>query len=532
MLVSSLIVKVIGAVYKIPLAGILTDRAYSDFNSAYLIYTFFLTISTTGLPVALSKMVSEALPLGRRNQVQRTLRAALAAFLVAGIVSFFCMSVLAAPLSKYVLQNEKAVYCVMALSPSVLCVCVIAAFRGYFQGHFNMTPTGTSQIIEAVVKMGVGLALASLFLKMNIQNPDIPDLGERMPAVGAILGVSVSSIAALIYLIFIYRRHSRRLPASTDTPDPIKSIFTHLMRLAIPITIGSAASSLISLIDNALVMSQLQKVYQTTYGLAADAALDAARTLNGIYGKCTSIYNLPASVISCITVCIIPAVSSALSRKDHREAKAVSESALRIGLLIAMPMGFGLFALGEPIMTLVIRNTDTSIAGPLLSILGLASIFVSTQLLCNSILQANGLVNLPILAVLAGGITKIVVNYILVGNPNIMIYGAPIGTLCSFLVIDALEIFFIRRAIHRPPNVLRAAIKPFISSLVMAGAVWSTYGLFSKLLHLSGNISTVFAIFIGVCVYFVLVLTLRAISAQDLSLMPKGDKIAKILKIQ
>lgn len=532
LLVSSLIVKVIGAIYKIPLAGILTDRAYSDFNSAYLIYTFFLTISTTGLPVALSKMVSEALPLGRRNQVQRTLRAALSAFLVAGIVSFLCMSVLAAPLSKYVLQNEKAVYCVMALSPSVLCVCVIAAFRGYFQGHFNMTPTGTSQIIEAVVKLVVGLALATLFLNLNVQSAEIPDLGERLPAVGAIIGVSVSSVAALIYLIFIYLRHSRRLPASTDRPDPMKEIFAHLMRLAIPITIGSAAGSLISLIDNALVMSQLQKVYQTAYGLGVDAALDAARTLNGIYSKCTSIYNLPASVVSCITVCIIPAVSSALSRKDHREAKAVSESALRIGLLIAMPMGFGLFALGEPIMALVIRNTDTSIAGPLLSLLGLASILVSTQLLCNAILQANGLVNLPILAVVAGGVTKIVVNYILVGNPDIMIYGAPVGTICSFLVIDGLEIFFIHRAIRRPPDILRSAVKPLIASVTMAAAVWAVYGLSANVLHISGNLSTVFAILVGVCVYFVLVLALRAISAQDLSLMPKGDKIAKILKIQ
>ena len=146
---TTLIVKLIGAIYKIPLANILTDPAYADFDSAYSVYGVFLTFSTAGLPVALSKLISESLALERRNQVRRTFRLAFAAFLALGLFSFFCMSVLAVPLSTYALKNPKAVYCVVALSPSVLCVCMVSAFRGYFQGHFNMTPTGVSQIIEA-----------------------------------------------------------------------------------------------------------------------------------------------------------------------------------------------------------------------------------------------------------------------------------------------------------------------------------------------------------------------------------------------
>ncbi|MDE6107356.1 MAG: polysaccharide biosynthesis protein [Oscillospiraceae bacterium] len=528
---TTLIVKVIGAVYKIPLGNILTDPAYADFDSAYSVYGVFLTFSTAGLPVALSKLISEALALDRRNQVKRTFRIAFSAFLVLGLFSFFCMSVLAGPLSTYALKNPKAVYCVIALSPSVLCVCIVSAFRGYFQGHFNMAPTGVSQIIEAIFKVVVGLPFAYALLKMNIEDPNVPDLGERLPAVGAIVGVSVGSIVALLYMIFVYLKHRQALPQGRDQTDSNRDILSTLLKLAVPITLTAATSSIVIFIDNAIVMERLQTVF-LSQGQLADAALDAARSLKGLYAKCTSIYNLPFAMMSPLAACIIPGVSAALARKNRKEAQKLSESALRIGLLVAMPMGMGIFALGEPIMAFLIRNTDSTVAGPLLSVLGIASIFVAIQLLFNSILQANGIVTLPVVAAILGGITKLVVNYVLVGNPNIMINGAPLGTLACFVLIDILELFVLRRAVRRPPSFLRAAGKPFIASVLMAGSAWGIYGLLAHRFQLGNSISTVLAVFAGVCVYAALVFALQAITAEDLSLMPKGDKIAKILKIQ
>ena len=182
-------------------------------------------------------------------------------------------------------------------------------------------------------------------------------------------------------------------------------------------------------------------------------------------------------------------------------------------------------------MGLLFPAIDVSIAGPLLSVLGLASIFVALQLLCNSILQANGMVNLPILAVVIGGVVKIGVNYTLVGNPDIRINGAPVGTLCCFIVISALEMFMIRRAIPAPPSFLRAFLKPFIPSALMALAARAVYGLLTGVLGFGSSLATLGGILVGVVVYLVLVLALRVISKDDLSLMPKGDKIAKILHI-
>lgn len=522
---SAIAVKLIGAVYRIPLGNILPDDVMGDYNSAYNIYNFFLTISTAGLPVALSKTISEANALGRREQVDKTFRVAFLTFLTMGLISFFCMTVLAAPLSQAVISNPKAVYCVMALAPSVLCVCVMSAFRGYFQGHFNMVPTGVSQVIEAFCKLVVGLALAVYFVVV-LKRP-------QFGSVGAIIGVSFGSVVALLYILFLFfrSRRGRDRAATREQTDSAGRIFSNLLRLAIPITLGSAATSLVTLIDTKLVMSQLQSVYQTVDGLGADAALDAARGLYGIYSKTMSIYNLPFSMMVPLTACIIPAVSAALAKHDRREAQKVSESALRIGLLLALPMGMGLFALGGPIMGLLFPAIDVDIAGPLLSVLGLASIFVALQLLCNSILQANGLVNLPILAVIIGGVVKISVNYVLVGNPDIRINGAPVGTLSCFIVIALLEIFLIRRAIPAPPSFLRALVKPFLASAVMAAAAWSVYGLLTRFLHFGNALATLGAIAIAVVVYAALVLLLRAISREDLALMPKGDKIAKILRI-
>ena len=542
--VSSILVKLIGAIYRIPLGNILPDEVMADYNSAYNIYNFILTISTTGLPVALSKTISETNALGRQNQMQRVFRVAFFTFLTMGLASFFCMAVLATPLSEVVLSNPKAVYCVLALAPSVLCVCVMSAFRGYFQGQFNMMPTGISQVIESLSKLIVGLGLAIYLVKIV----EKPELGS----VGAIIGVSVGSVVALLYILVLFFRSRRKTKVSgTDTPDSMGRILGSLLKLAIPITISSAASSLVTLMDNKLVMSQLRSIYETVDGMAADAALDAARGLYGIYSKTLSIYNLPFSMTVPLTACIIPPVSACLSTRDHLGAQRISESALRIGLLVALPMGMGLVALGGPIMGLLFPSIDVSVAGPLLSVLGVASVFVALQLLCNSILQANGMVNLPIVAVVIGGVVKLIVNYTLVGNPNIRINGAPVGTLCCFAVIALLEIFIIRRTVPAAPRFARALGKPLVASVAMAAAAWGSHGLLDKVLrsmdlfwkvseetgelyfsYMGSALATLGAIAIAVVIYLVLVLVLRVLSRDDLALMPKGEKIAKILHIK
>ncbi len=582
--VTTILVKIIGALYKIPLGVLLTDAAYGDFNAAYNIYNFFLTISTAGLPVALSKTVSEANTLGRRNQVGQVFRVAFCAFLVMGLVSFFCMSVLAQFVAGHIIENEKAVYCVMALSPAVLCTCCCSAFRGYAQGHMNMVPTGVSQIIEAASKLFIGLGLAMLVARLAIQPQEV---GEQMTAVGAIAGVSVGSVLSVAFLAFQHTRARRSQKGkSADVPDSSRTILTNLLKLAVPITLSSCTMSIVTLIDTKLVMSQLQTVFQGIqdglyqvagggflgiYDKAAalfagnvqaqlsavgesaiDPILDSARSLYGIYGKAMNIYNLPFSLMIPLTACIVPAVSACLARRDRKGARRIGESALRMAALIALPCGFGLLALGGPIMQLLyFGKVDPDVGGPLLCILGVASIFVCFQLIGTAILQAHGIVNLPIVTVVIGGVVKILVNYALVGRPDVMIFGAPVGTLCCFMAVSVLNLTIIKRIVPHPPRYLTVFVKPLIASALMAAAAWASHGFFDRALReldflwhsdavtgvpvfsrTGGAMSTCLAILVGVAVYLILVLVLRVLSREDLELMPKGEKIAKILRIK
>ncbi len=524
------IVKLIGALYKIPLANILGETGNGYFTTAYNIYNVFLTISTAGLPVALSKAVSEANALGRYNQVDRVFRVALATFLALGTMSTLIMFFGAGAITELI-GSTGAYASVRALAFSALFVCCMAAFRGYFQGHGNMAPTSMSQIIEAAIKLVLGLALAYMLAAQSVE----------LASAGAILGVTCGSFVALIFLLFTFSRQRERR-TSSDTPDPSRKIFLSLISVAIPITIGSSVTNIVYLIDNGLILNQLQNALGMTE--------DAANSLYGNYGAVSSLYQLPSALMIPFTASILPAVAAARSRRDQRGASRVSESAMRVGMLLALPAGFGLTALAYPITAMLYPGFDNDIAGGCLAWLGIASIFVCIMLLSNSILQAHGMVNLPVVIAAIGGAIKLVTNYVLVGIESINVVGAAIGTLVCFAVVAIMDLFVIHRIIPAPPRMDRIFVKPLIASALMALAAWACHGLLSKMLGMislfqavdeagvvvglsrMGNaVATLGGIGVGVVVYVVLIVVLRTISKDDLSLMPKGDKLARILRV-
>ena len=509
-----LLVKLLGAIYRIPLIRMLPNTSVAAYNGAYNIYSFFLNISTAGLPVALSKMVSEARTAGRYNQMGKIFRVALMSFFTMGIISFLGMSVFAQVCADVVLENSDAVYCVMALAPSVLCVCIIAAFRGYNQGRQNMVPSATSQIIEAAGKVIVGLALVFYFARVVGG-----ETGADKAAVGALVGVSVGSIIALLYMLLYQRRNGMGLESSADVADEAAVILKRLLALAIPITLGASSIGLVTLLDGKLTMMQLKELLGTE---------DAAKELFGLYQATMSVYNLPASLMIPITASVIPAVSAAVASRNRKQAGIVSESALRIGYLMAAPMGVGLFVLGGPICQ-VLLNRDAATTGPLLSVLGLASIFVCLYTLSTSILQSNGFVYLPVVSVIIGGVAKICSNLLLVGRPEINIYGAPVGTLICFLIATVLNLLFIKRAVPGAPKYGKVFPKVTAAVVIMGVGARAIYNILMWFLPMS--VSMLGAIAVAVVLYVILVVFLQIFTMQDMRLMPKGDKIAKILRI-
>ena len=524
-----LIVKLIGMFYKIPLINIIGEAGAADFNNAYNIYAVLLTVSTAGLPVAVSKLVSEANALNRRNQVRRTFRLALVLFLTLGLISFLVMFFRADALAG-MMNDSKAAAGIRALAPAVVCVGCLAALRGYSQGHSNMAPTSVSQIIEALCKLVVGLGLAFWLVKQG-KDPDVA-------AAGAITGVTVGTVVALIYMVLaFFLSRGREDTHGTDRPDSAGSILVNILKIAVPITLSSSMVGIVTVIDSSLVQGQLQS--------ALDLTEQASRTLYGNYSGALNIYNLPTSLMAAITASVIPAVSAALARRDRRGAARITGSALRITALLSFPMGVGLFVLGTPIIRLLFPKLNVAVAGPLLSTLGIATPFVCMVLVCNSVLQAHGFINLPVIVMVLGGIVKIVNNYNLVGA--IGIAGAPVGNILCFGLALVLDLVVITRVIPNRPRLLPIFAKPAIASAVMGGAAWAVYGLLSRILSSEqvdqagqtvravsrmGNALGIFlAIAVAGVVYLVLVVAIRAISKDDLALMPKGDKLARLLRL-
>ncbi len=534
-----IIVKLIGALYKIPLGNILSDAAFSDFNTAYNIYSLLIIISTGGLPVALSKMVSEANALNRGNQVKKVFSLSLAAFCILGTISFCVMAFFPNQLAD-AMNDSQAAYSILALAPAVFFICPMSAMRGYFQGHALMTPTAVSQIIEALCKLVVGLALASTFQKM------LND--EAMAAAGAILGVSVGCLLGAVYMYFCYRKHARAQPKSNDEPENSGAILATLAKLAVPITLSSSVIALTNILDTKILLGQLQDALGMTEELA--------RETKGVYDKAMTLYNLPASFMVPLTASVIPHVSAALKVKRRRQGAQISETALRTTALLAIPAGVGLFVLGEPIMRLLYASTDVELGGWMLSVLGAASIAVCFMLVCNSILQAYQMVTLPMVTTVIGSGLKLGVAYVLIGNPEIGIRGGAISTVVCFWLIALLDLFIVKRTLPRSLSLARVFVKPVAAAAAMGASAWGINGLVTKaLLALKifvtetgellpdgtaamglsrmGNALAVFgAIGIAVIIYFVLILVTRAISKEDLALIPKGDKIARILRVE
>ncbi|WP_295764961.1 polysaccharide biosynthesis protein [uncultured Oscillibacter sp.] len=524
------VVKAIGFFYKIPLNNILGEEGKTYFDSAYQIYNVLLSISTAGLPIALSKLVSEAQAKGRENEKRRLFSTAIWIFFALGLAGFAIMSLGTGWVAAR-LHNESAYWAIKALSPAVFCVCLLACMRGYTQGQGDMTPTAVSQVLEALCKLGIGLALAWYIFRAG--------MGQEFVAAGAILGVTIGTVLSMLFLIAYLLTH--RSPGERlDVPAGRAVLARRILAIGVPITLSNSAMSIINLVDTSIVMGRLQD------GLGLTE--ESAAALKGAYGYAMDMLNLPPAFVFPVTMSLIPVAAAALARKDHREVDRIVSSAFRLIAILALPCGVGLSVLSTPIMRLVLpaRPEAALAAGPHLRVLGLACIFVCLMNLTNAILQTYGKVHLPVLTVILGGLVKIVLNYLLVGEPEINIHGAPISTLCCYLVIAGLNLSLVWLYSPEKPRYLQIFFKPVLASALMGGGAWAVHGFVSRALsgaflgaatevraaYLTNAAATLCGILAGVAVYAVLVVVLRILRAEDLKTVPHGAKLAKLLHLR
>ena len=512
------VVKVIGAFYKIPLKMVIGDQGYGYFITAYDIYSVLLMISTAGLPVAMSRMISQASALGNYNQVRRVYKTSQAIFLGLGIVSTVLMVGFAQQLAAFQ-QQPNAATAIACLGPCALFMGIISTFRGFFQGQGDMRPTSVSQVLEAVFKLVVGLGAAFAIMYYTKSIP--------LSAAGAILGVTVSCAISVLYLFGKYRPAARELPRTQDTPMSYGVTAKSLLAIAVPITIGSAGLQLLTVVEQNLYMGQLL----TANGLSQDAA----DTMKGIYSMTMTIFNMPCAFIVPISISVIPAITSHLTLQNNRGVRETEESAARITGLISLPCSVGLCILARPVMALLggYSGEKLDLAAKLMAVLGACIFLYAIIQYTNSLMQAHGYAYIPVVNMLLAGVAKLAVVYILVGNPNIGILGAPLGALLCYAAIAVMNLAAIAKAVPQKPQLLRNLLRPLLPAALMGAAVYASYWVLTQLLgqDVSRVILCGLPIAVGVVVYCGAAVLCKSITAADCQLLPKGEKIAKLLRL-
>ncbi len=509
-----LLIKLLGALYKIPLDRmILGTKGMGIYNAAYYIYNWLFVVSTAGLPVAISKMVSASDALGKHRETERILSVAVWFMFFVGLcgaAALFFGADFFAKLLNADAEGMNVSVAIRALSPSIFFVALMSAYRGYTQGCGAMVPTAVSEIAESVGKLGIGLVLAAWLVQGSLANG----------AAGAIGGVSCGAALGFLSILLTSRKNRKRNKALAEkdagVPRPRKAIFKELFKTAIPITLGASVFTLTSLIDTAMIFHLLESIGYSE---------EVYYSLSGHLGRAVTMFNLPPTLIAALAVSLVPALSSALALKDRKTATATATSALRITVLISVPCAIGLSVLAAPILSFVYDDASHAF---LLTVMGLAVAFVTMVQVSNAVLQAYGYVWKPVLFMGFGAIVKVVVNYVLVRQPHINIYGAPVGTLLCYAVVMTLNLI----AIHRRAQVRYAAsaflVKPLFSGAVMGACAYGAHGLLSRVWP--GSMALLLAIGVGAVVYFALMLLLRGILKEDVLLLPKGDKIFGLLK--
>ncbi len=513
---ANIIVKIIGFAYKIPLLGILGENGMAYYNAAYQIYTWFYTLSTAGLPLAVAKLVAWSRSEGKPTQSKKTLKVAFLIFGLVGVLGSGAMYIFAKPLSQ--LQNNPEAYAsITMLAPTLFFICLTSALRGYFQGYEKMMPTAISEVIEAASKLTLGIVLA-LYAKDR-------GLPLTYQAAYAIFGVSMGAVLSTLYL-FITKKFFRADKTDVvDTHDKsigsYKSIAKSLLNIAIPISLSSSVMSIASLIDSFVMIGALKSI-----GLQHTVA-------EGIFGnyttQCVTMYNLPTVLVLPIAVGIVPFLTEKLQKNDKDGFRSIAASAMKVTNLIAFPCAFGLSALAHPILSMIFDN-DTDRIAPMLSVLSIAVMFVGVVTVTNVILQTHNKQYLTLVSIACGCICKLACSLVLTGfggRETLGVLGTPTSTVICYFTAALMNCIFVVKYTGVSPKFRVVFFGPAISALLCSLAAGGSYRILESIL--GATLATFSAIICAVVVYVLAIFIFGVITKEDIELLPKGKKLASVL---
>ncbi len=524
--VAGIVVKVMGAFFRLPLVNWIGDTGMANYSPAYYIYAFLIILATSGLPVAISKMVSESIAIGNHYQAHRVFKLSTTLMCVMGFV-FFILLFCFAPQIASLMNNPDAALGMRVIAPALLLVPIMAAFRGYFQGMQNMKPTAISQVIEQLFRVCLGLGAAYyLFFKVSGEFLGESDKYVR-GAAGANFGATAGSIGGFLMILFIYalaRKSILRRVKRTSKMGSASSkrILKRVLVIAVPITIGAAIMPILNLIDSALVMNRLTA--------AAGFSQSEAQSLYGqLSGFVSSLINIPQVLTQSVAVSLVPIIAASNKTGDFEKLNDNVSLGIRMSVIIGYPCAVGLMVLAKPILLLLYPSQAESAANAasILVIMAFGLIFLSITQTLTGVLQGVDKQMVPVKNLLIGMAFKIVITWILVGIPSINVNGAAVGTVVAYIVAISLNMRAVKKYTGVKVDNNLTFVRPLISSAVMGVFAFGAYKLFMLAGH--NSIATLLSVAVGGAVYVVMVFLTKSITKDELLVLPKGDKIAKLV---
>lgn len=564
MTIGMFIVKLAGAAFKIPLSYILGGVGFGYFTTAYNMYSPIHALATAGLPIAISRMVSGYMTQGRYKDVKLMHKISIPLFMATGLFgsllmifgSFYYVRLVNAPGSLYSL---------LALAPTIFFSCLISIYKGYYEGLRNMVPTAVSEIIEAFGKVIFGISLSWLtvsygmseFQKFGTVFGTAYETREAaklaiLPWVSAaaVVGITLGSVAGYLYMLIKFKIRGDGITPEElkEAPDPypVRKIMRMLLSISIPVALGAIIMNVASAIDSTLIQKRLSDIMSSTpeallkvYGsLIPEQNIKAGKVhvfLLGCFGYMNTVVMVLPTITQGFAISALPNVTSAWVSGVKEKIKSSIETVLKVTSIVSLPIGIGMSVLSFPIMDLIYNTfgknksaEEVVISSHIMSIYALGIIFVAIGTPICSTLQAVGRADIPLKALAAGVVMKIVLNYILVGIPEINIQGAGIGTLVCYLFVCAVTLFSLKKETKVSFDFIGVFLKPLLCALICGATAWASQGLMA--LVIPYKLATIIAIALAAIIYVFALFLTKTVTSKDLATIPKCKKITKVLE--
>ena len=528
--VASIIAKIIGMIYRVPLTNTLGNEGNSYYSTANEVYNIVLMISSFSLPLAVSKLVSERIHKGEFKNAHRVFLCAMRFALIAGGALALLTYVFAGVITKYVLSIELAVYALRVLAPAIFVFAIVGVFRGFFQGYSNMTPTAVSQVIEQIVNAIFTVVCANIMYSYGVslaQEDGNELLGPAWGAAGGTFGTVVSITVAMLFMMFVYtvqkstlKRQMRR--DVTMHLESERAIYRTMILTIIPIVLSTLIYNISNVADqgvfNKVLLSQgyTEKQYTSIWGIYS--------------GQFRVLMNVPLSLASCLAPSVVPSLTAAMARGDRGDARRKIRTSVRFTMIITIPCAVGMAALAKPILTMLYPSLETGrpLAVGIMQAGALLIILYAFSTLTTGILQGLGKLQTPLINNAAALVIHFILLYVMLTAGNLNIYAVVWSNICFALIVSVLNAIAIARFLHYRQEWKRTFLIPVIVSIIMGAAAYLVYQLFH--LVFGNTISVLFAILAGVATYGIGLISFKGITVEEIAALPKGHLIVRLLR--